>query len=156
MGEVADAVSDRHADELSAALAWVGALAYTAQIYFDFSAYSDMAIGLGKRSGFRFAGKLRLSVYFKVSDGILEKMAYFTFHLVPRLHIHSSGRKLLLRKAPDFQHVCGVGMYGNVARRSLEFHRLGYVVLRAPGWRKIPLGEKDCSRTPAPRRHSVR
>lgn len=34
--------------------AWVGALAYTIQIYFDFSAYSDMAIGLGRMLGFRF------------------------------------------------------------------------------------------------------
>ena len=37
-----------------ASLAWVGALAYTLQIFFDFSAYSDMAIGLGKMFGFEF------------------------------------------------------------------------------------------------------
>ena len=35
-------------------LAWLGALAYTLQIYFDFSGYSDMAIGLGRMFGFRF------------------------------------------------------------------------------------------------------
>lgn len=34
--------------------AWIGALAYTAQLYFDFSGYSDMAIGLGLMIGFRF------------------------------------------------------------------------------------------------------
>jgi alginate O-acetyltransferase complex protein AlgI len=34
--------------------AWLGALAYTVQIYFDFSGYSDMAIGLGRMIGFRF------------------------------------------------------------------------------------------------------
>jgi alginate O-acetyltransferase complex protein AlgI len=34
--------------------AWLGALAYTAQLYFDFSGYSDMAIGLGLMMGFRF------------------------------------------------------------------------------------------------------
>ncbi len=38
----------------SAADAWLGALAYTAQLYFDFSGYSDMAIGLGLMMGFRF------------------------------------------------------------------------------------------------------
>ncbi len=38
----------------SASFAWLGALAYTFQIYFDFSAYSDMAIGLGKMFGFHF------------------------------------------------------------------------------------------------------
>lgn len=40
--------------ELSVATAWFGAIAYTLQIYFDFSGYSDMAIGLGKMFGFKF------------------------------------------------------------------------------------------------------
>lgn len=40
---------------ISIALAWLGAIAYTLQIYFDFSAYSDMAIGLGRVFGFHFA-----------------------------------------------------------------------------------------------------
>ena len=35
--------------------AWIGAVAYTLQIYFDFSGYSDMAIGLGRMFGFKFA-----------------------------------------------------------------------------------------------------
>lgn len=40
--------------ELSVAGAWLGAIAYTFQIYFDFSGYSDMAIGLGRMLGFEF------------------------------------------------------------------------------------------------------
>ncbi len=40
--------------ELSALTAWLGILAFTFQIYFDFSGYSDMAIGLGKMMGFNF------------------------------------------------------------------------------------------------------
>lgn len=39
---------------LSILFAWAGALAFTLQIYFDFSGYSDMAIGLGKMFGFEF------------------------------------------------------------------------------------------------------
>ena len=39
---------------MSTATAWIGILAYTMQIYFDFSGYSDMAIGLGKIMGFHF------------------------------------------------------------------------------------------------------
>ena len=39
---------------VSAATAWIGIIAYTLQIYFDFSGYSDMAIGLGKMMGFTF------------------------------------------------------------------------------------------------------
>ncbi len=39
---------------LGAGMAWLGALAYTLQIFYDFSGYSDMAIGLGKMFGFHF------------------------------------------------------------------------------------------------------
>jgi alginate O-acetyltransferase complex protein AlgI len=40
-------------DEMTFAIAWLGAIAYTLQLYFDFSGYSDMAIGLGRMLGFR-------------------------------------------------------------------------------------------------------
>ena len=42
------------AGELSTTMAWLGSLSYSLQIYFDFSGYSDMAIGLGRMFGFRF------------------------------------------------------------------------------------------------------
>ncbi len=41
-------------DQLTAGLAWLGVLGYALQIYFDFSGYSDMAIGLGRMLGFNF------------------------------------------------------------------------------------------------------
>jgi alginate O-acetyltransferase complex protein AlgI len=40
--------------DVTSAQAWIGLLAYTMQIYFDFSGYSDMAIGLGRMIGFQF------------------------------------------------------------------------------------------------------
>ncbi len=45
--------------ELSAAHAWLALICYTLQIYFDFSGYSDMAIGLGRMFGFRFPENFR-------------------------------------------------------------------------------------------------
>lgn len=54
MGLIADEVFANPTSELSVLLAWIGVLAYTAQIYFDFSGYSDMAIGLGRLFGFEF------------------------------------------------------------------------------------------------------
>jgi len=53
LGMQADAVFKLEASEIDTAAAWVGAIAYTFQIYFDFSGYSDMAIGLGKICGFK-------------------------------------------------------------------------------------------------------
>ena len=50
----ADAVFALTGAELSCSLAWLGAVSYCLQIYFDFSGYSDMAIGLGRLFGFHF------------------------------------------------------------------------------------------------------
>jgi alginate O-acetyltransferase complex protein AlgI len=51
---VADNIFSLPPGELNMGLAWLGAFAYTLQIYFDFSGYSDMAIGLGRMMGFEF------------------------------------------------------------------------------------------------------
>lgn len=51
---VADYVFDMPPASLSAGAAWLGVFAYHIQIYFDFSGYSDMAIGLGRMFGFHF------------------------------------------------------------------------------------------------------
>lgn len=50
----ADAIWKVSPDENTIAIAWLGAICYTFQIYFDFSGYSDMAIGLGRMLGFHF------------------------------------------------------------------------------------------------------
>lgn len=55
IGLLADqAFNSSDPSELSVAMAWLGALAYAFQIYFDFGGYSDMAIGLGLMFGFHF------------------------------------------------------------------------------------------------------
>ncbi|NIK79731.1 alginate O-acetyltransferase complex protein AlgI [Paenibacillus castaneae] len=55
LGAVADTVFMTSTTDLSTGSAWIGIMAYTLQIYFDFSGYSDMAIGLAKMFGFEFA-----------------------------------------------------------------------------------------------------
>ena len=47
-------ISSLKNDQMSVLMAWIGIVAYAFQIYFDFSGYSDMAIGLGKMMGFDF------------------------------------------------------------------------------------------------------
>ncbi|WP_238718922.1 MBOAT family O-acyltransferase [Pelagihabitans pacificus] len=51
---IADQVFSVTVTEISTLTAWMGIICYTIQIYFDFSGYSDMAIGLGKMLGFNF------------------------------------------------------------------------------------------------------
>lgn len=53
-GQVADKIFSQNPDSFSPAIAWLGAISYTIQIYYDFSGYSDMAIGLGAIFGFKF------------------------------------------------------------------------------------------------------
>lgn len=54
MGAAVEKIFAIPSGELSTSYAWLGALSYTFQIYFDFSGYSDMAIGLGLMMGFKF------------------------------------------------------------------------------------------------------
>ena len=54
MGFVADQLFAIPPEQLHFGVAWLAALSYTIQIYFDFSGYSDMAIGLGRMFGFHF------------------------------------------------------------------------------------------------------
>lgn len=52
LGKSADSIFKMDITSVSSGMAWVAALFYTFQIYYDFSGYSDMAIGLGKMFGF--------------------------------------------------------------------------------------------------------
>ncbi|WP_324673385.1 MBOAT family O-acyltransferase [Hymenobacter sp. GOD-10R] len=54
LGQEADKIFTLAPTDLSMSLAWLGAVSYTFQIYFDFSGYSDMAIGIGRMIGFQF------------------------------------------------------------------------------------------------------
>lgn len=54
LGNVADQIWALETGQLGAALAWLGMISYTFQIYYDFSGYSDMAIGLGSMLGFHW------------------------------------------------------------------------------------------------------
>ena len=69
MAVTADALFAAGAGELNILSAWIAAIAYMPQIYFDFSGYSDMAIGLGNMFGFRFLENFR---YPYISSNIQE------------------------------------------------------------------------------------
>ena len=54
IGIIWTTIQGMNIDSISVLTSWIGIIAYTFQIYFDFSGYSDMAIGLGKMFGFEF------------------------------------------------------------------------------------------------------
>ena len=55
IGLLWEEISQKTAGEIPVVMAWIGIIAYALQIYFDFSGYSDMAVGLGKMFGFHFS-----------------------------------------------------------------------------------------------------
>ena len=55
VGKVADMIFAKDISEMNIAFAWLAAFTYMMQIYYDFSGYSDMAIGIGNIFGFKFA-----------------------------------------------------------------------------------------------------
>ena len=54
LGAVADKIFEQPVEQFDALTAWIGAFAYSLQLFYDFSGYSDMAIGLGSIFGFKF------------------------------------------------------------------------------------------------------
>ena len=60
LAQTADKIAVLPIDQLTPSIAWLGAICYTLQIFFDFSGYSDMAIGLGKVFGFDFSENFNL------------------------------------------------------------------------------------------------
>ncbi len=54
VAQAVDQIFNIQTEQMTGLLAWAGALLYTMQIYYDFSGYSDMAIGLGRMFGFHF------------------------------------------------------------------------------------------------------
>ena len=69
MGLIVDSIYQNSANGNATYLLWLAAIAYTFQIYFDFSGYSDMAIGLGKMFGFNFLENFN---YPYISDSITD------------------------------------------------------------------------------------
>lgn len=54
LGAIADPIFNNGFEQADISIAWLGAIAYSLQLFFDFSGYSDMAIGLGRIFGFHF------------------------------------------------------------------------------------------------------
>ena len=109
--------------------AWLGVLAFAIQIYFDFSGYSDMAVGLGRMLGFEF---MRNFNYPYISRSITEFWRRWHISLSTwfreYLYIPLGGNRVL-QGAVGLQSVPGVGGHRHLARGQLELRVLGTVLL---------------------------
>lgn len=80
VGALWNEIAQTKVNMLTTSQAWLGAVAFTLQIYFDFSGYSDMAIGLGKMFGFEFLETSIIRMSQKVSRNFGEDGIYRSEH----------------------------------------------------------------------------
>ena len=85
--------------DLTVAGAWLGVLAFAFQIYFDFSGYSDMAVGLGRMLGFEFMRNFNYPYISRSHHRVLAAVAHLPVHLVPGVPVYSPGGQPLLQGA---------------------------------------------------------
>ncbi len=133
VGLVADAVFSKQPGELSSLLAWFGLIAYSLQIYFDFSGYSDMAIGLGKIFGFHFLENFN---YPYISQSITEFWRRWHISLGTwfrdYVYIPLGGNRGGVRR--HIRNIVVVWMLtGFWHGRGVEFHCMGTLFRRAAG-----------------------
>ncbi|MEJ7659806.1 MAG: hypothetical protein WKG07_09345 [Hymenobacter sp.] len=121
--------------QLSAASAWLGALAYTFQIYFDFSGYSDMAIGLGRPDGLSVSRKLQLALRGPLHHRVLAALAHHAGPLDARLPLRAAGRQPCATQPVVFEPVHRVRAVGPVAWGGLDVCGLGSLPRRVAGGR---------------------
>ena len=127
LAELSDRAFACTSDELSAGLAWLGMIAYTLHIYYDFSGYSDMAIGLGRLFGFRLPENFN---YPYISGSVTEFWR--------RWHMTLSGW---------FRDYLYIPLGGSrrsrlLARRGLELPHLGPLVRGLPDRRALCLARR--------------
>ena len=125
LGMMADLIFAQDYTQLSPGIAWLGIVCYTLQIYFDFSGYSDMAIGLGRMFGFQFSENFNYPVYRPLNTGFLETMAHLTVHLVQGLSLYTAGRQPDWREKNIPKPVYCLSPLWNLAWGKLEFCSLG-------------------------------
>ena len=140
----------------STPLVWLGIIAYSLQLYFDFSGYSMMGIGMGKMLGFDFPANFN---YPYISASITEfwRRWHMTLSGWFREYVYiPSRRQPQGPEAPDLQPVRGGAAHRHLARRELELYLLGPVLLCAAGCRKaVPAAPPAKGQSVAPHLHPV-
>ena len=115
---------------LSAGAAWLGAVSYALQIYFDFSGYSDMAIGLGKMFGFHFLENFR---YPYLAGSIREFWRRWHISLSTwfrdYIYIPMGGSRVGKKEQNDLESLCSLGIDRNLAWGELDVYRVGHFLL---------------------------
>ena len=128
-GKIADLAFE--AGSLGPVEAWYGVTAYAFQIYFDFSGYSDMAIGLGLMLGFVFPKNFDSPYRLAVNHRVLAPLAHFAVRVAARLPVRAARREPQGPRAHVREPVPRHAARRALARRRVELCDLGGAARRA-------------------------
>lgn len=138
--QIADSIFAQASDQLSTSAAWLGVVAYTLQIYFDFSGYSDMAIGLGRIFGFHFLENFNYP-YIAISIKDFWRRWHISLSTWFRdyVYIPLGGEQRVERKAsPKSSHCMGVDRF--LAWCSMDLPFVGNLLCSAFDWGALYMG----------------
>lgn len=145
IGVVWTNVKAMNLSELPVATAWLGIAAYTLQIYFDFSGYSDMAIGLGKMLGFHFPENFNYP-YMSKSISEFWRRWHMTLSGWFKSYVYFPLGGSLRTCPYDIQHRSCLVLNRCLARCKLELHSVGFSVRCSDHYRKTGYNRTDKSR----------
>jgi len=144
-GQIADVIFNLDLELLDTKVAWLGAIAYTLQIYFDFSAYSDMAIGLGLLFGFKTTENFNRP-YSSVSVTDFWRRWHITLSQWFRDYLYiplGGNRRGILRTCFNMAVVCILCGFWHGANWTFLiwgiYHAVFLILERVTGARSIPL-----------------
>ena len=106
-------------------------MGFTLQIYFDFSGYSDMALGIGLNVWFSLPENFQYPYLADSISSLLASMAYNPRTVVPELSLHPSRRKPVRADTIDSESYDCLVTYWSMAWSILEFCTMG-LLLRVP------------------------
>ena len=137
--------ASRRARQSAPTIAWLGALCYALQLYFDFSGYSDMAIGLGCIFGLKLPLNFDIALQGDQYLRLLASLAHDHDALLHHLHLHAAGHAAACARRCSTRSGDGVKLPATARhagrrhlprRRHLARRRLDFRGLRPAAWRR--------------------
>ena len=128
--------------EISVLTAWIGMFAFTMEIYFDFSGYSDMAIGISRMLGFTVKENFDYPYTSKSITEFWRRWHISPGELVQGLHLYTLGRQPRRHWKAYTQYPYCLVPYRNVARSVAEFSCMGALLRHTSDRGKIFSGKQ--------------
>ena len=153
LGAAFQSISALSSGSLSGGAAWLGAICYSLQLYFDFSGYSDMAIGMAKLFGFDFDANFDHPYLSASLTEFWRRWHISPWPLVPRLCVYPAWRQPCKHAKVHPQPADRLDPDRPVARRVVDIRGMGPASRDFAAAGKVSAQKGILAKTPSPIRH---